>query len=167
MNNIKLIAFFFNLALLPFVPAARGALCKSLLFAQEKTMPFSLELRTDYEYLISNGKQDFLSSGKLTLPFVELKGSVDWADSKTEQNRYNYGLAFNTQKLFKSFEAAVLTGNLSASGSLSRLNNPLLSVSSSPFSSGISEPSLCIPKILFVDIFNIGEPDEPRFVLHE
>ena len=129
MNNIKLIAFFFNLALLPFVPAARGALCKSLLFAQEKTMPFSLELRTDYEYLTSNGKQDFLSSGKLTLPFVELKGSVDWADSKTEQNRYNYGLAFNTQKLFKSFEAAVLTGNLSASGSLSRLNSPELSQS--------------------------------------
>lgn len=137
MKNIKLITFLFYLALLPFMPAARGSLCKSLLFAQEKTLPFSLDLRTDYKYKPLSGKQDFLSSGKISLPFVELKGAVDWADSKTETNRYNYGLAFNTQKLFKNFEATVLTGNLSASGSISRLNSPELSQTVSWTSSSV------------------------------
>lgn len=75
-------------------------------------------------------------ASKITSPYLETRFS-----KREEKN--NFGLAFSTQKILSDLSFTLKTGNLSGGGSLSRLNNPLLSVSSSPFTSGISEPSLC------------------------
>lgn len=59
---------------------------------------------------------------------------------KISQNeeKINFGLSLTTRKFAKMFPVTIKTGNLSAGGILSNMNNPLLTSSVSPFSDGIS-----------------------------
>ena len=74
---------------------------------------------------------------RIKTPFIETRFSV-----REEEDR-NFGITFSTRKLFPDLALTIKTGNLSAGGSLSRLNNPTLSNGTSPFSSSISEPDFC------------------------
>ena len=102
MKHIWLIAFLFM-----------GSLC---VWAQK------ISFRTDYDYY----KDEFVNSAKLSLPFVEARGSV-------KNDQWNYGLAATTQKLLPLFPVTFMAGNFSQSGSISRLNSPALSTSVSAF----------------------------------
>ena len=53
-------------------------------------------------------------------------------------DKFNAGFSLSSKALYKKLPVEVKIGNLSASGSLSKLNSPELSSGSSPFSSGIS-----------------------------
>ena len=75
-------------------------------------------------------------ASKITTPYLETRFSK-------REEKTNFGITISTKKIFPAVSFTLKTGNLSGGGSLSRLNNPVLSNSSSPFSSGISEPSLC------------------------
>lgn len=102
MKYIWLIAFLFM-----------GSLC---VWAQK------ISFRTDYDYY----KEEFVNSAKLSLPFVEARGSV-------KSDLWNYGVAVTTQNLTPLFPVTFMTGNLSQSGSISKLNSPALSSSVSAF----------------------------------
>ena len=67
---------------------------------------------------------------KLSLPAGEMRTS-------TQNDKFNFGLLFSTAKLFKKVSIDIKYGNLSAGGSLSKLNSPELSSGSSPFSNGL------------------------------
>ena len=67
---------------------------------------------------------------RITTPFVELRTS-------TRPEKYNWGFLFSSSALYKKLPLEIKAGNLSASGSLSKLNSPELSNGTSPFSSGI------------------------------
>ena len=102
MKHIWLIAFLFN-----------TALC---VWAQK------ISFRTDYDYY----KEEFVNSAKLSLPFVEARGSM-------KNDLWNYGVAVTTQNLLSLFPVTFMAGNLSQGGSISRLNSPALSSSVSAF----------------------------------
>jgi len=57
-----------------------------------------------------------------------------------QEDKSNFGITATSEK-FSSFPITIKAGNLSTGGSLSKLNSPLLSSSSSPFSTGISNVS--------------------------
>ena len=76
----------------------------------------------------------------LRLPLGQVKFSL------TPEN-YNLGISAFSDKIAKSYPFCFKFGNLSAGGSLSKMNNPLLSTSTSPFSSGISSVN-CITSSL-------------------
>lgn len=59
------------------------------------------------------------------------------AAGRPEEEKENFGLLFSTEKLCRQFPVEVKYGNLSFSGSLSKLNSPELSNPTSPFSSSI------------------------------
>ncbi len=67
------------------------------------------------------------AGSRIISPFTELRLS-----SKPGKN--SYGVLLNTEKLINQFPLVIKYGNLSYSGSLSRLNSPELSKGSSPFS---------------------------------
>ena len=114
MKYIQLIAFFFCLGV--FWP---GALC---IHAQSKDI--SVTLRSDYDF----SKQEFLAFTKVNVPFVEARGAV------TNDSRWNYSVGISTQKLFPKLVFSAKAGNLTATGSLSKLNSPALSGSIGAFS---------------------------------
>lgn len=60
-------------------------------------------------------------------PFAQIKGSF-------RQNEYNFGVSGFTEKIMPMFPCSVKVGNLSESGSLSKLNSMALSGGNSPFS---------------------------------
>ena len=94
----------------------------SMIFAAE---PFHTEFYGD--------SQGTLGS-KVSVPFGEFR-------TATNQDDTNFGFSFYTKKLFPPLPITVKTGNLSGGGSLSKLANPTLANSSSPFSTGISPVS--------------------------
>ena len=67
-------------------------------------------------------------SAKVVLPFMELRGAV-------EKSKWNYGASFSTKHWFSNAPVTFKLGNLSAGGSLSKLNSPAIYSSVSPFSS--------------------------------
>ena len=77
----------------------------------------------------------FYADEKLTFaadcifPFVQIKGSC-----RPNQNNYNFGVSGFTEKILPMFPCSAKVGNLSESGSLSRLKSFLLSGGNSPFS---------------------------------
>ena len=77
---------------------------------------------------INAQSNEFTGSIKLHVPYVEVRGSVN------DKLKWNYGISLSTQKLFPKLQFTAKAGNLSASGSLSKLNSPALSSSVSAFS---------------------------------
>lgn len=67
---------------------------------------------------------------RLSVPLIDLRTAI-------QPDKYNFGIQISTAKFIKKLPVEVKFGNLSASGSLSRLNSPELSSSTSPFSNGI------------------------------
>ena len=122
MKNIQLIAFLFGAGLICGMP-----LCVN---AQAKTPAVSL--RSDYDI----SKQEFIGSAKLVVPFAEVRGAY------TNKSKWNYGASLSSQKLFPKIELNLKAGNLSSSGSLSKLNSPGLSSLTSPFASTIRPSTL-------------------------
>lgn len=83
----------------------------------------SIELNTssDIEF------NQFQAGGKISVPFIQAKYSQ-------QNKKYNYGVSVSTENLFPKISFKLQYGTLSAGGSLSKLNNLLLSASSTPFS---------------------------------
>lgn len=95
---------------------------KQAIFAAE---PFHTELYGDSEGTLGS---------KVSVPFGEFR-------TASNQNDTNFGFTFYTKKLFPPLPITAKTGNLSGGGALSKLANPSLANSSSPFSTGISPVS--------------------------
>ena len=85
---------------------------------------FHFDFYADYSAAQQTG------SIRLTTPFAELR-------SANRPEKFNLGLLFSSVSLYKKLPVEIKAGNLSASGSLSRLNSPELSNGTSPFSNGI------------------------------
>ena len=103
------------------------------LFAAE---PFHTELYTSVE------KDEQLLGTKVNLPFAEFRT----AGSAFSAEKINFGLSLSTKKLLPSppfwpCHLTVKAGNLSGGGALTKLGNPTLSASTSPFSTGLSSPT--------------------------
>ena len=113
MKNIQLIAFFFCLQLF----AGRG------LYIHAQSEPVMAAFRSDYDFT----DDEIVNSLKLNIPFFEFRGSAG------AENKWNYGVSFSSKKLYPKACIELKTGNLSSSGSLSKLNSPALSSSVSPF----------------------------------
>ena len=79
-------------------------------------------------YLFADDKEMTVSLTKINLPYIDVRGSV-------KADKWNYGVALSSEKLFNSFVFSFKTGNLSSSGSLSRLNSPALSSTVNAFTS--------------------------------
>ena len=92
------------------------------LFSQEA---FKLEIYGDSQ---KNGGSRIIS------PVTELRLS-------SKPGKMNYGVLLNTEKIYSRVPVTIKYGNLSYSGSLSRLNSPELSNGTSPFSSSIMTTS--------------------------
>ena len=67
---------------------------------------------------------------RISTPISEIRAS-------SEPGNYNFGFLITSAKFIKKLPFEVKVGNLSAGGSLSRLNSPELSNGTSPFSNGI------------------------------
>lgn len=98
--------------------------------------PFHTELYTSVE------KDEQLLGTKINLPFAEFRT----AGSAFSAEKVNFGLSLSSKKLLPSppflpCHITVKTGNLSGGGALTKMGNPALSASTSPFSTGISTPS--------------------------
>lgn len=65
-------------------------------------------------------------------PFGEFRFSL-------QENKTNFGICATSSKITKTIPFTIKAGNLSTGGILSKMNNPLLSTSTSPFSSGGSD----------------------------
>jgi hypothetical protein len=85
---------------------------------------FHFDFYADYSAAQQTG------SIRLTTPFLELRSS-------NRPEKFNLGFLFSSASLYKKLPVEIKAGNLSASGSLSRLNSPELSNGTSPFSNGI------------------------------
>ena len=85
---------------------------------------FHFDFYADYSAAQQTG------SIRLTTPFAELR-------SANRPEKFNLGFLFSSVSLYKKLPVEIKAGNLSASGSLSRLNSPELSNGTSPFSNGI------------------------------
>lgn len=85
---------------------------------------FHFDFYADYSAAQQTG------SIRLTTPFAELR-------SANRPEKFNLGFLFSSASLYKKLPVEIKAGNLSASGSLSRLNSPELSNGTSPFSNGI------------------------------
>ena len=85
---------------------------------------FHFDFYADYSATQQTG------SIRLTTPFAELR-------SANRPEKFNLGFLFSSASLYKKLPVEIKAGNLSASGSLSRLNSPELSNGTSPFSNGI------------------------------
>lgn len=101
---------------------------------------FSLDLYSGFNSTFSGNEENAESrscnlGGKLNGAFSEFR-------YYTNQKDYNFGFSLFTDRIFKSFPMQFKTGNLSVAGSISKMNNPLLSASASPFSTVQSTPSV-------------------------
>lgn len=116
----------------------------------------------DFKEQLSN---NFLYYGTVTLPFVKA-AYVGKADKQA------FNILASTQNTFDSFCIKTQAGNLAAAGALSKLNNPLLSASSSPFSTAqttvngitVSSPgtsSLSKPLSYFLQLDFSGKQKKP------
>lgn len=66
------------------------------------------------------------------IPFGEFRFSL-------QDENQNFGITATSSKITKSIPFSIKAGNLSPGGILSKMNNPMISASASPFSSGISD----------------------------
>lgn len=82
-----------------------------------------------------DSKKEITSGLKIDMPFFSMKSYY-----KNEENLSNFGFKVFSEKIVKWLPVNFYAGNLSISGEISKLFNPNLSASSSPFSS--SAPSL-------------------------
>ena len=94
--------------------------------------PFHIEL---YGETQDKGKNQTCGT-RISLPFAEVRFT-------TREEKKNYGISLTTRNLVKQAPVEIKYGNLSFSGSLTKLNSPELSNGTSPFSSSILSP-LCI-----------------------
>lgn len=157
MKNIRLIAFSFN-AIVSLVSAAGAGI---VFGAENKAVPFTVNFRSDYKTNTNNGKESFYASSVVGLPFVQARWSSELYSRDNNQSQpYNYGVLLNTQKFFPVVPVVFMTGNLSASGSISRLNSPELSqsigwsapaVKTNPLKASLPQPlSFSKPQSFFV-----------------
>lgn len=65
---------------------------------------------------------------RLTFPFA------DFRINTTNSDNFTYGFSIFSEKYFKQFPLTLKVGNIKNSGAVSKMNNPLLSESASPFS---------------------------------
>lgn len=72
--------------------------------------------------------------GKLILPCTEFRYS-----QSLKQEEINFGLAWSSEKVIKQLPFSIKCGDLSAGGLYSKLKNPLLTSSVSPFSTPVTE----------------------------
>lgn len=70
--------------------------------------------------------QETSATASLSLSFVEARGSI-------KDDKWNYGVSVTTQNLLPLFPVTFMAGNLSQSGSISKLNSPALSSCVSAF----------------------------------
>lgn len=136
-------AFFFFLVL-----AAGG---NSILSAESKAIPFSLDLGTK---LITEGlgaKEELTLTQKLSLPFLEIKLA-----ERPKEKLYNYGLLLYSDKLTPHFPVSIMAGKLSSTGMLSKMNSPELS---SAVFAGVSPPKINLLKASFVQSSVYSKPD--------
>lgn len=77
------------------------------------------------------GDSQKTGGARISLPVAEIRAS-------SEPDKYNFGFLLTSAKFMKKLPVEIKFGNLSAGGSLSRLNSPELSNGTSPFSNGIS-----------------------------
>ena len=96
------------------------------------------------------------AGGKFILPFMDLRffgksqESLDFESSLEKWKEFenmNVGFALFTDKVLKEFSTTVKYGNLKASAAVSKLNNPLLSSSISPFASNSTNVSKLSPSL--------------------
>lgn len=87
--------------------------------------PFHTELYSSVE------KDEQLLGAKINLPFAEFRT----AGTAFTAEKVNFGLSLSAKYV------KVKAGNLSGGGALTKLGNPTLSASTSPFSTGISSPT--------------------------
>ncbi len=115
MKKIWLIAFIFN----------------GLIF-------FSSAQTIENNFIVSadNNLFDLTTNLKIKFPLLQINTSFS-------KDKFNFGLSLSDEKLNKPLLFTVKTGNLTTSGILSSLNNPLLSSYISPF----SNPDLQIRQI--------------------
>ena len=92
-------------------------------------------ISTTKAYCKASLKTYFDSDKTQALDFKFIAGQVKFAH---QEGKVNTGIAAFSDAFAKNISFQLLSGNLSLGGSLSKLNNPLLSTSSSPFSSGFS-----------------------------
>ena len=116
MKKIWLIAFIFN----------------GLIF-------FSSAQTIENNFIVSadNNLFDLTTNLKIKFPLLQINTSFS-------KDKFNFGLSLSDEKLNKPLLFTVKTGNLTTSGILSSLNNPLLSSYISPF----SNPDLQIRQII-------------------
>ena len=76
---------------------------------------------------------------KVLLPFAEIRSSQNF---EPEEINYNWGMAIFTPKKFKNFPCQFKAGNLTPGGGISKLNNPALNTSISPFSTAKTDVSI-------------------------
>ena len=139
MKYIWLIAFLF----MPVLMTGRY----SDAFAQEKQESAwadffkgsTIAFRSDYDF----NKESFIESASLNLPILQARASIkNPQEVKSYQDfslsAHNYGISLTTQKLLPLFPITIKAGNLSQTGSISRLNSPSLSSSLSAFSSAFT-----------------------------
>lgn len=91
-----------------------------------KTVEFkSVDFKKDSSFTFyADEKLTFAAD--LVFPFAQIKGSY-------RQNEYNFGVSGFFEKILPAFPCSVKVGNLSESGSLSKLKSLLLSGGNSPF----------------------------------
>ncbi len=86
-------------------------------------------------YCKSTLKSYFDSDKTQAIDFKFFAGQIKFAH---QEGKINFGIAAFSDTLAKNVSFQLLYGNLSLGASLSKLNNPLLTSSSSPFSTGFS-----------------------------
>lgn len=115
---MKFLIFNFMFTFFIFFISAK-LFCKESSFIEKSSL--ELNFSTDFEF------SEPLAGIKLCTPFLEAKLS-------TQNNNFTYGLTLTSESLFKNTNLLIRYGNLSAGGSLSKINSPLLQNSTSPFS---------------------------------
>lgn len=85
---------------------------------------------------------------------------------RPESGKINFGILFSTEKLCKELPLQVKYGNLSFSGSLSKLNSPELSNGSSPFTSSILSASCLSANLPGYSSFSKSESSFLQIKLH-
>lgn len=98
--------------------------------AKSSSLPVHFELYSDFSDLTATNNSQMTGGLKITSPLCEFK-------SANRQDKSNLGLLFSTESFIKKMPFELKYGNLSCGGSLSRMNSPELSNSTSPFSTGI------------------------------
>lgn len=104
---------------------------QTVLFCGEKES-FSSKIKDFSLLLYGDSKLNFA---------VDFKNPLLQAKFAFCENKWNFGVCGSTSSVFSSFPVTVKTGNLSESGSLSKLKSPVMSGGNSPFSMSFTNAS--------------------------